>query len=41
VTIKGKDIYEILWSTEVTMTKELRKSVIEQIKHIELKFEPI
>jgi hypothetical protein len=41
VTIKGTDIYEVLWSTEVTMTKELRKSVIEQIKHIELKLEPI
>jgi hypothetical protein len=41
VTIKGTDIYEVLWSTEVTMTKELRKSAIDQIKHIELKVEPI
>jgi predicted oxidoreductase (fatty acid repression mutant protein) len=41
VTIKGKDIYEVLWSTEVSMNKELKKSVVEQIKHIELKFEAV
>jgi hypothetical protein len=41
VTHKGRDIYEVLWSTEVTMSKELKKGVIGELKHIELKCEPI
>jgi len=41
VTHKGKDVYEVLWSTELTMAKELKKSVIEEIKHIEVTWERI
>jgi hypothetical protein len=41
VTQKGKDIFEVLWSTEVTMTKELKKAVIEELRHIELTCQPI
>jgi hypothetical protein len=40
-THKGRDVYEVLWSTEVTMSRELRKAVIEGIKHIEIDWQPI
>jgi hypothetical protein len=38
---KGRDVYEILWSTEVTVARELKKPVIEDIKHVEIKWEAI
>jgi hypothetical protein len=41
VTHRGRDIYEVLWSAEVTMSKELKRSVIDELKHVELKCEPI
>lgn len=41
VTHKGRDVYEVLWSTEVTMTKELKKAKIEDIKHVALNCQPI
>ena len=41
VTQKGKDIFEVLWSAEVTMTKELKKAAIEELRHIELTCQPI
>ena len=41
VTQKGKDVFEVLWSTEVTMSKELRKATIEDIIHIGLSYQPI
>jgi len=41
VTHKGRDIYEVLWSTEVTMSRELRKAAIEDLRHIDLKWEPV
>lgn len=41
ITQKGRDIFEVLWSTEVTMSKELKKPVIEDIVHIELICQPI
>jgi hypothetical protein len=40
VTHKGRDIYEILWSAEVNMAKDLKKEKIEEIRHIELAFLP-
>jgi hypothetical protein len=36
ICVKGKDIFEILWSTELTMAKELKKATIIDIRHIEL-----
>jgi hypothetical protein len=40
VTHKGRDIYEVLWSAEVSMDKDLKKGKIEEIRHIELAFPP-
>ena len=40
VTHKGRDKLEVLWSTEVTMSKDLKKAVIEDIKHVELSCQP-
>jgi hypothetical protein len=41
VTHKGKDVYEVLWSTEVTLAKELRKAQIEETKHIAISWQPV
>jgi hypothetical protein len=41
VTLKGRDIYEVLWSTEVTMAKELKKALIESIRHVEVSCQPV
>lgn len=41
VTHKGQDIFEVLWSTEVTMSRELKKPNIEDIRHVEIKYQPI
>ncbi len=41
VTHKGRDVFEILWSTEITVAKELKKAKIEDIKHIELNCQSI
>jgi hypothetical protein len=41
VTQKGRDVYEVLWSAEVTTTKGLKKSQIVEIRHIGLKIQPI
>jgi len=41
ISHKGRDVFETLWSTEVTMSKELKKPIIEDIKHIELSCQPI
>ena len=41
VTQKGKDIFEVLWSAEVTMSKELKKAVIEELRHVEFTCQPI
>jgi len=41
ITHQGKDRYEVLWSTEVTQAKALRRSVIHEIRHIELARERI
>jgi hypothetical protein len=40
VTQKGRDVYEVLWSTEVTLAKELKKALIEDTKHIEIIWQP-
>jgi hypothetical protein len=40
-THKGRDIFEVLWSTEVTMSKDLKKPIIEDITHVELNCQPI
>jgi hypothetical protein len=41
ISHKGRDIFEVLWSTEVTMSKELKKPVIEDITHVELSCQPV
>jgi len=38
---KGRDKFEVLWSTEVTMSKELKKPIIEDLVHVELSCQPI
>lgn len=40
VTHKGKDVFEVLWSTEVTMAKELKKPNIEDIRHVAITWQP-
>lgn len=40
-THKGTDTYEILWSAEVTLAKELKRTDIEDIIHVELDCQPI
>lgn len=41
VTHAGRDIYEVGWSTEVTMSKDLKKPIVEDIRHVELNCQPI
>lgn len=41
VTHKGKDVYQVLWSTEVTLSKELKKATIDDITHVEMTSQPI
>jgi hypothetical protein len=41
ISHKGRDIYEVLWSTNVAVSKELKKPVIEDITHVELSCQPI
>jgi hypothetical protein len=41
ISHKGRDIFEVRWSTEVTMSKDLRKPIIEDIVHVELSYQPI
>ncbi len=40
-THKGRDSYEVLWSAEVNVRKQLKKTKFEEIKHIELTSQPI
>jgi hypothetical protein len=40
-THKGVDIFEVLWSTEVTVSKNLKKPCINDIVHVELNYQPI
>jgi hypothetical protein len=40
VTQKGRDIYEVLWSTEVTTRRVLKKGQVHDIKHIGLTTQP-
>ena len=41
VTHKGKDVFEVLWSAEVTVAKELKKAKVEDIRHIGLNCQSI
>jgi hypothetical protein len=41
VTQKGRDVFEVLWSTDVTMAKELKKPSVVDIVHIGLNCQPI
>ena len=41
VTHKGRDVYQVLWSAEVTLAKELKKAIIEDITHIDLNCQPV
>src|SRR6266700_4228723 len=38
ISHKGRDIFEVRWSTDVTMSKELKKPIIEDILHVELSY---
>lgn len=38
---KGQDLYEVIWSCEVTTTKELRRPKLEELRHIELTWEAV
>jgi len=40
VTQKGRDVYEVLWSTEVTLVKELKRVQIEEIRHVGITWQP-
>jgi hypothetical protein len=40
ITHVGHDIFEVLWSTDVSMTKELRKPMIDDITHVEVRWQP-
>jgi hypothetical protein len=40
VSQKGRDIFEILWSAEVTTNKSFKKIEVHEIKHIGLKMQP-
>jgi PIN domain-containing protein len=40
VTQKGRDIYEVVWSTEITTAKSLKKGQINEIRHIGLTMQP-
>lgn len=41
ISHEGRDIFEVLWSTEVTVAKELKKVLVEEIRHIELNCQPV
>jgi PIN domain len=41
ITHRGADIFEVQWSTEVTLSKNLKKPVIDDIVHVELSCQPI
>jgi hypothetical protein len=41
ITHKGVDIFEVQWSTEVTVSKNLKKPLINDIVHVELNCQPI
>lgn len=41
ISHKGIDVFEVLWSTEVTMSKDLKKPAIENITHVELRWQTI
>ena len=41
ISHKGGDTFEVLWSTEVTMAKELKKPIVEGISHIGRNCAPI
>jgi hypothetical protein len=40
ITHKGRDIFEVLWSTDVSMSKELKKPALDDLTHVELLWEP-
>jgi len=41
ISHEGRDIFEVLWSTEVTVAKELKKVLIDGILHVELNCQPV
>jgi len=41
VTHKGIDTYEVVWSIEVTMAKNLRKPKVEEVRHAGLVWQPV
>ena len=41
VTHKGRDVYQVLWSAEVTLAKELKKAPLEDITHVEFNCQPV
>jgi hypothetical protein len=41
VTHKGSDVYEVLWSVDVTTSRGLRRASIDELKHLEPKWEQV
>lgn len=41
VRFKAKDVFEVVWSSEVTMSKELKKPIVETLAHIEINWAPV
>ncbi len=41
VTHKGIDLYEVLWSVDVTTALDLRRPLIDDIAHVEVTWEPV
>lgn len=41
VTQRGKDVYDVLWSVEVTVARVLKKERIEDSKHVETNWEVV
>lgn len=41
VTHKGSDIFEVLWSAELTMNKDLKKAAVEAVQHVQFTCAPV
>ena len=41
VTHKGRDVFEVLWSAEVIMVKDLKKGIVGDIKHVGLSYQAV
>jgi hypothetical protein len=39
-THQGTDLFEVLWSAELTMSNDLKKASVEDVRHVEFKCQP-